>query len=271
MALNRSTRRTDLDYLSRRRKAAERPETERPETERPETARPATADAAATPGSATLNLAAPGSGGLTLHTAPSGPGPVTQASTADPPASGRNPASRRTTAVAERLFPAPAFGSVRQLGEANPVVRLNARQSAIGSLLVAGARSVTWEDMHFTTGARHADGHVAGTAVNTPGNRPLADIQDLSGVVSLRHVRLLRRALFIAGEAPLTIGVFDGAAAAVAPRNDGGSRTVLYVSRIGAVLELRAEFVPADASDATVWAMFGFTMTIPLDQRVLLR
>jgi hypothetical protein len=45
----------------------------------------------------------------------------------------------------------------------------------------------------------------------------------------------------------------------------------LYVSRIGAVLELRAEFVPADAADPSVWALFGFTMTIPLDQRGLLR
>ena len=169
------------------------------------------------------------------------------------------------------MFPAPAFGSVRQLDEANPVVRLDARQSAIGSLLVVGARSVTWEDTHRTTGARHTEGHRAGTPVITPGNRPLADMQDSSGIISLRHVRLLRRALFIAGETPLTIGVFDGAAAAVAPRNDDGLRTVLYVSRIGAVLELRAEYVPAVADDPTVWAMFGFTMTIPLDQRVLLR
>jgi hypothetical protein len=148
-------------------------------------------------------------------------------------------------------------------------VRLNARQSAIGSLLVAGARSAAWEDRNFTTGAHHTDGHFAGTPVSTPGNRPLVGIQDSAGVVSLRHVRLLRRALFIAGEGPLTVGVFDGAAAAVAPRDEGGLRSVLYVARIGAVLELRAESVPADASDATIWALFGFTMTIPLDHRVL--
>jgi hypothetical protein len=166
------------------------------------------------------------------------------------------------------LFPAPAFGSLRQLDEANPVVRLNARQSAIGTLVVAGARSVAWEDKDFVTGAHHSGGHRAGTPVRTPGNRPLAGFEGSSGLVSLRHVRLLRRALFIAGDAPLTIGVFDGAAAAAAPRNDSGSRTVLLVSRIGAVLEVRAEFVPAEASDAKVWAMFGFAMTIPLDQEV---
>ena len=132
-------------------------------------------------------------------------------------------------------------------------------------------RSVAWEDRQLTTGAHHTDGHKAGTAVVTPGNRPLAGVQDGAGIVSLRHVRLLRRALFIAGETPLTVGVFDGAAAAVAARNDAGLRSVLYVVRVGTVLELRAEFVPADASDAAIWATFGFTMTIPLDQRVLLR
>lgn len=173
--------------------------------------------------------------------------------------------------MSERLFPAPEFGSVRELGEANPVVRLNARQSAIGSLLVTGARSVAWEDQQLTTGALHVEGHKAGTAVVTPGNRLLAGVQDGAGIVSLRHVRLLRRVLFIARDTPLTVGVFDGAAAAVAARNPAGLRSVLYLMRIGAVLELRTEFVPADASDAAIWAIFGFTMTIPLDQRVLLR
>jgi len=174
-------------------------------------------------------------------------------------------------ATSDRLFPAPDFGSVRELGEANPVVRLNARQSAIGSLLVTGVRSVAWEDQQLTAGAHHVEGHKAGTAVLTPGNRPLAGVQDGAGIVSLRHMRLLRRALFVAAETPLTVGVFDGAAAAVAARNHAGLRSVLYVVRVGALLELRAEFVPADASDAAIWAIFGFSMTTPLDQRVLLR
>jgi hypothetical protein len=267
MASNRSALRTDLDYLSRRRKPAQQ-----------ESPRPLSPGTAAAPGPQGPGSAAPGSGGLTLQSpgraapgpaAPGSGGLTLQSPTRTPTT--QAPASRRTITVPERVFPAPAFGSVRQLDEANPVVRLDARQSAIGSLLVVGARSVTWEDTHRTTGARHTEGHMAGTPVITPGNRPLADMQDSSGIISLRHVRLLRRALFIAGETPLTIGVFDGAAAAVAPRNDDGLRTVLYVSRIGAVLELRAEYVPAVADDPTVWAMFGFTMTIPLDQRVLLR
>lgn len=87
----------------------------------------------------------------------------------------------------------------------------------------------------------------------------------------MRHVRRLRRALFIAGEGPLTIGVFDGAAAGVAARNDEGARSVLYVSRIGSILEVRVEFVPPDAPDEAIWAMFGFSMTIPLVQQAFAR
>ncbi|WP_427005164.1 hypothetical protein [Pseudarthrobacter sp. H2] len=256
MPLDRRAIRTDLGYLSRRRKPGQHP----PVTQ------------AGTGGlGAPSNPAPSGSAGLTLETGRSRPGPAAQASAGLASGPRRAPASSPKATVQDRVFPAPAFGDVRQLGEANPLVRLNARQSAIGSLLVAGVRSVAWEDTHFTTGAHHADGHKAGTPVMTPGNRPLVGFEDSSGVVSLRHVRLLRRALFIAAEKPLTIGVFDGGAAAVAPRNDDGFRTVLHLSRIGAILEVRTEFVPADASDAAVWALFGFTMTIPLDQRVLLR
>ena len=272
MALNRTKVRADIGYLSRRRKAASQPEPTQPLMR------------------STLPSAAPGahpapSTGLTLGVSQaSSSGPIVGSRTASStgltlgtrPAAAR-PASTNVAAAArprpvpsasDRLFPAPGFGTLRELDAENPVARLNARQSAIGSLLVAGVRAVAWEGHQLTTGAHHADGHRAGTAVATPGNRPLVGIQDGAGIVSLRHVRLLRRALFVSGEAPLTVGVFDGAAAAVAPRSEGGLRSVLYVVRVGAVLECRAEFVPADAPDAAIWAMFGFTMTIPLDQRI---
>ena len=263
MALNRTSLRTDIGYLSRRRKPVEQPEPLRPTSQSAATS----AEPGARPSSSnglTLGESRAGSGGLTLNASPA----PTRSATVSVAS---KPVPRPAPDTSERLFPAPDFGSVRELGEANPVVRLNARQSAIGSLLVAGVRSVAWEDQQLTSGAHHADGHKAGTPVVTPGNRPLAGVQDGAAIVSLRHVRLLRRVLFVAGETPLTVGVFDGAAAAVAARNDAGLRSVLYVARVGAVLELRAEFVPADASDAAIWAIFGFTMTIPLDQRVLLR
>lgn len=251
MTLDRTSLRTDIGYLSRRRKPVGQPDPLGPTSQ-------------STASSLHPGASQTGSGGLTLGARPART-PSTKASTVS------KPEPRPAPATSERLFPAPVFGSLRELGEANPVVRLNARQSAIGSLLVTGIRSTAWEDQQLTTGAHHVDGHKAGTTVITTGNRPLAGVQDGAGIVSLRHVRLLRRALLVAGETPLTVGVFDGAAAAVAARNEGGLRSVLYVVRVGAILELRTEFVPAEASDAAIWAIFGFTMTIPLDQRVLLR
>ncbi|XAS64791.1 hypothetical protein VUN84_03705 [Micrococcaceae bacterium Sec5.8] len=286
MALNRTAVRTDIGYLTRRRKPVAQPGPEQLPAQSAATppasgltlggrapAAPSPSSTGLTPGAST-----PASTGLSLGgRTPAAPSPsptgLTLGATPAPAPSTSRPATAATrprgaASASERLFPAPEFGSLRELDAENPVVRLNSRQSAIGSLLVAGVRSVAWEDAQLTTGAHHAEGHLAGTAVRTPGNRPLAGVQDGAGIVSLRHVRLLRRALFIAGEAPLTVGVFDGAAAAVAARNPAGLRSVLYAVRVGAVLELRAEFVPADASDAAIWAMFGFTMTIPLDQRV---
>ncbi len=255
MVRDRTAVRSDLDYLSRRRK---------PEVSQAPVA-PTTAGAGAT---------------LTLGTRSPAAGPASAPAAGDQPGAGLDlrpassrpaPAARPAAADPGRTFPAPAFSDVRQLDGAHPVARLNPRQSAIGSFLVTGIRAVAWEGGDFTTGAQHTGGHLAGSPLGTPGNRPLVGIQDAAGIVSLRHLRMLRRALFIAGETPLTVGVFDGAAAAVPARNEDGERSVLYVSRIGAVLELRAEFVPAEASDAAIWDLFGFRMTIPLDQRVRAR
>ena len=175
--------RTDIPYLSRRRKAAAHPEPMRPSSRSAAPADPgasrrvprthvrhqprSTHFAQYSPVWLTPRCKPGGSGGLTLGASPA-PTPSAKASVLRSRSSG--PLRPHRT----RLFPAPGFGSVRELGEANPVVRLNARQSAVGSLLVTGVRSVAWEDQQLTTGAHHADGHKAGTAVITPGNRPLA-------------------------------------------------------------------------------------------------
>lgn len=274
MALSRTAVRTDIGYLSRRRKAVAEPEPTQPpvrNTAPVSGARPipstgltlGAGPSTASSGGPTVVAGVASSAGLPLaDPAAARPGRTNVAATTRP---------RSAPSAWERLFPAPGFGSLRELDAENPVVRLNPRQSAIGSLLIAGVRSAAWEDEQLSAGAHHSDGVSAGAAVVTPGNRPLVGVQDGAGIVSLRHVRLLRRALFVAGEMPLTVGVFDGAAAAVAARSETGLRSVLYVARIDSVLELRAEFVPADAPDAAIWAMFGFTMTIPLDQRVLSR
>lgn len=165
-----------------------------------------------------------------------------------------------------RLYPAPAFGT-RGLSPRDAVVRLNARQSAIGSLFVTGARGTAWEDSAHVTGAQSVHREQIGTVVPTSGGRPLVGYVNRDVVVALRHVRQLRRALFIAGEGPLTVQTFDGAAAAVPGSLGEGRRTVLTLTRIGSSLELRAESVPDSWDDGQIWREFGFSMTIGLGRR----
>lgn len=166
-----------------------------------------------------------------------------------------------------RLFGAPDFRDTRQLTEDAPIVRLNARQSGIGTLLVHGARSTAWEDTDQVTGAENVHGETAGVASPTAGNRKLVAFHDGSAAVTLRHVRRFRRAIFIAQDEPLVVSLFREAALAVSPSTPDGKKAVLYMSRIDSLLELRAEYVEG-ASDQTIWAAFGFTMTTPTHAQI---
>jgi len=174
--------------------------------------------------------------------------------------------SRPTVAApirdAARLFAAPGFTDIRQMAHDAPIVRLNARQSGIGTLLIHGARSTAWEDIDLVTGAENVHGETAGVASPTAGNRKLVAFHNGSAAVTLRHVKRFRRAIFIAQNEPLVISLFGEAALAVAPTTPEGKGAVLYISRIGSLLELRAEYVDR-ADDPAIWAAFGFTMTTP--------
>lgn len=167
--------------------------------------------------------------------------------------------------VSSLLFPAQSFASGRHLSDESPLVRLNSRQAGIGSLLISGAHSTAWEGSDLTTGAENLNGQKMGTAVFTRGNRPLVAFHEESVAVTLRHVQQLRRAIFIAADAPLVVRLFDEAAAAVLPKANG-EKAVLYLSRIGELIELRAEYV-ADTNFEDIWAKFGFRMTTPVNTR----
>ena len=179
----------------------------------------------------------------------------------------RPPEGSRTAGPAtpeSRLYPAPAFGALHQLAEGDAVVRLNPRQSGIGSLFVTGARGTAWEGEDRTTGAQSVHREQIGTPIPTPGNRPLVGFVNRDAVVVLRHVRKLRRALFIGAGGTMTVQTFDGSAIAVQGTLGPGQRTVLTATRIGALLELRAESVPEDWDDGEIWREFAFTMTVGL-------
>ena len=245
--------------------------------EQPTASEPAAAPAAE---SAAAESAAPAAGthrsplDLSVPAAPATPTPHASAQRGNPldlsapaagrgaPATGRGPS--RPASPEERLYPAPAFGELRQLTARDAVVRLNPRQAGIGSLVVTGARGVAWEGTDRTTGAQSVHREEIGTPIPTPGNRPLLGFVSRDAVLVLRHVRELRRALFIAAEGPMTAVAFAGAGTAVHGSLGAGQRTVLTAMRIGSVLELRAESVPADWDDGQIWREFAFTMTVGL-------
>ncbi|MFC9351533.1 hypothetical protein [Arthrobacter sp. NPDC057013] len=143
------------------------------------------------------------------------------------------------------------------------MARLNSRQAGIGTLLISGVRSTAWEGTDLTTGAESSSGQRAGTVIVTRGNRPLVAFHEGAVAVTLRHVRHLRRAIFVGADEPLIIRHFDGAAAAVPAPTSNSEKVILHLSRIGELVELRAEYV-ADATDEATWATFGFRMTTPV-------
>lgn len=240
MALNRSPVRGDIPYLSRRVKPAAQAEYVAPVAQAAPVA-PAPPIVETPPPAAAPRAPA----GLSL--APSGAGDAASAPASVP--AGSLP------------FPAPTIDEVRELGDDDPVLRLNARESAIGSLIVSGASTVVWEDVHRVTGSATASGGASGSPVTTPGNRPLLGFDDADAIVALRHLRMLRRALIV-GRGPDILGVqiFDGSTVTV-DAGDDERMYVLVLLRIAGAIELRAERVSRTVSDEELLEQFGFELT----------
>jgi hypothetical protein len=156
---------------------------------------------------------------------------------------------------------------VRELGADEPVVRLNARESAIGTLIVTGAVGVVWESDDLVTGAAGVDGTQEGAPVSTAGNRPLLGFDENDALVVLRHLHRLRRALFVGdGRNPMGVQLFNGSGFAVPP-GDGQHLFALSALRIGSLLELRAEPIAVGRSLASLRQEFGFVLTTQLTPR----
>lgn len=169
-------------------------------------------------------------------------------------------------------FPAPGIREVRQLGPLSPVVRLDARQSAMGSLIVSGCTALAWESTTRVTGSATADGETSGPPLMTAGNRPLVGFDEADALVSLRHVAELRRALFIGRGSTLGVELFDRATLGLSgeDQDDADSRAMLVLSvlRVGNLLELRGEPVGRELDDAAIFGQFGFAMTPYVASRV---
>lgn len=159
------------------------------------------------------------------------------------------------------LFAAPGIHDVYELNPQERVLRLTPLESSVGTMVVSGSTAIAWESVRRVVGGADVAGHTAGSPVATGGNRPLVGYDGKNALVALRHVRELRRAIFInRSSRPMGVQIFSGAAVALPPATDR-TQFVLLLHRIGNVLELRAEPVPGPWEDLQIWQEFDFTMT----------
>ncbi|MBD8536582.1 hypothetical protein [Plantibacter sp. CFBP 13570] len=271
MPLNTSPVRRDIDYLRRRVKPRPEPVAQaEPVASAPAAPPPATPAASAAPstgltlgGPSTPAAAPPAPAASAAPSAPSAPSTGLSLGGSSSPApatpSGRPATTPAAAPMTPQPFLAPTAEEVRVLDDETPLVRLDPRQSAIGSLIVGGATAIVWETVELVTGVATADG-IDGTPVTTPGNRPLLGFDGGDAILALRHVHLIRRALFVgtAGH-PLTVQLFDGESFAAA--DDTGAPPVVSLLRIGSRLELRLEPLPAEIPLETLLQQFGFEPT----------
>lgn len=266
--------RTDIAFLRRRIKPSPAPAPARtpaataasPAAAAPSLSlsRPATAQASpaapsaspSTPAAPSQAATAPNAGLVLGHTSPA----ASLSGRAKKLAQLREKAKREDHEVG-LLFPAPGISEVYELNLVERLLRLTPLQSAVGTLVVTGSTAVAWESVRMVTGGQTVDGHKAGTPVMTSGNRPLVGYHGKDALVTLRHVREFRRAIFInRSSAAMGVRLFSGQSVALPPAADG-TQMVLLVHRIGNVLELRAEPIPHNWPDLQIWQEFDFSMT----------
>ena len=158
-------------------------------------------------------------------------------------------------------FAAPGVGDLRELDADRPLIRIDRRRSAVGTLVVTGASSVAWESASLLTGAATVGGEITGSVVETSGNRPLVEFHDRAVLVTLRHVRELRRALVIGRETDaLGLRLGGGETLSVAT-GVPESLTILSILVVDGMLELRAEPIDPAFDDARIHQEFGFSLT----------
>lgn len=119
----------------------------------------------------------------------------------------------------------------------NPVVRLNNRQSAIGSLTIDGATKFAWnaDGLHGTETLTQEDVHIP-----RYNNRKIIQFYKSSVVIGMRHFKKLRRVVVWGNVKDLVLKTHDGIVLTV--RSDGGNNA-LYLSRVGNEIEIRCETI----------------------------
>jgi len=267
--------RTDLPFLRRRVKPRPAPLPDTAAT----TATTATGGGAGEPARASSSgagLVLGGRGGPATSapaaarppTAPA-PAPALAPALTSPPRAPRAPGgsvggvaapSRPRRVARPQPFVAPDLTGVRELGAESPLVRLSPRRSAIGTLAVVGGVHAMWESTDLVDGAAFASGERQGDSVVTSGNRPLVAFDGDEVLVTLRHVRELRRAHVVAGDgAWLRVDLPGDRTLAVDPPGPG-ERVALSLLVVDGRLELRRVTLPDTLTPSLVHQRFGYSI-----------
>ena len=168
--------------------------------------------------------------------------------------------SRPRRVARPQPFVAPDLTGVRELGAESPLVRLSPRRSAIGTLAVVGGVHAMWESTDLVDGAAFASGERQGDSVVTSGNRPLVAFDGDEVLVTLRHVRELRRAHVVAGDgAWLRVDLPGDRTLAVDPPGPG-ERVALSLLVVDGRLELRRVTLPDTLTPSLVHQRFGYSI-----------
>lgn len=135
----------------------------------------------------------------------------------------------------------PYFYNNTELSLDKPVVRLDFRQSAIGSMTIVGPQAFAWEMQNRLGGIQTFNGQ-GNSPIEPPsaGGRKIIEFHKGNVIVGLRHASKIRRVVFASQAADLRVKLHDGSEIFM-PSEQG--KNVLLLSRIGHELEIRMEAI----------------------------
>jgi hypothetical protein len=149
----------------------------------------------------------------------------------------------------------PYFHDNTELSLDKPVVRLDSRQSGIGSLVIYGAQAFAWETKDMQGGLQVSLSENS-SDIDPPtfGNRKLAEFVGDEVVIGLRHAHKLRRLVVASQVSDLKLTMYDGSE--IYMPSDGGNN-VMLISRIGHEIEVRMEKVDT----LEIWDVFSIKLS----------
>lgn len=135
----------------------------------------------------------------------------------------------------------PVFHGNTEMSLHNPVVRLDYRQSAIGSMVIRNAEAFSWEMDDLLSGLQVNSGQ-GSTAIEPRSfkNRKIAEFVDSEIIINLRHGKSLRRFIAASTKDDLFIELYDGSEIFI-PMERGKNAMLMY--RVGNEFEIRLEHI----------------------------